>query len=90
MDKKTYYKYNKTIKMVEKLSTKGNIFPLFGHKIYFYLFKFLIEIIFDKNNLIVSPAYSHHGNKESCLFKNILYKIKLCLFWTNYVSASVF
>ena len=24
--------------------------------------KFLIEIIFTKNNFIVSPAYSHHGN----------------------------
>ena len=28
--------------------TKGNIFPLFGHKTYFYSFKFLIEIIFTK------------------------------------------
>ena len=39
MDKKTYYKYNKTLEMVEKLCgfpTKGNIFPLFGHKTYFY------------------------------------------------------
>ena len=38
MDKKTYYKY-KTLKMVEKLCgfpTKGNIFPLFEHKTYFY------------------------------------------------------
>ena len=33
MDKKTYYKYNKTLKMVEKLC---GFFPLFGHKTYFY------------------------------------------------------
>ena len=50
MDKKTYYKY-KPLKMVEKLCgfpTKGNIFPLFGHKTYFYEWTFLIEIIFTK------------------------------------------
>ena len=72
------YKYNMTLKIVEKLcgfSTKGNIFPLFGHKTYFYELKFLIEIYFYKNHFIVSPAYSHHGNKELRLSKKILYKI---------------